>query len=258
MWICLFCRAGLFAQAYIGETELRNIKQPSAAIRLPYTVGVIEDGLKQYMTIKGFKSTKSSGFILYRSVPQDESDTLLSDLYFKGVVASRKEKDMTILSLVAINKNDDPTIRTRADGPRMEKARLFLDSLARFVAAYNLNLMVNSQHEALGKAQKEMNDLKSDQGDLEKKLRRLQADLDQNQRDQVKAAADLKSSINADDDTKRKYQKRVNRFLDEEASLEKKLRQTQQDLEDNKHEQEKQQLEVDKQRQALDAVRFRQ
>ncbi|MBS1661733.1 MAG: hypothetical protein JST68_11870 [Bacteroidetes bacterium] len=247
-----------WAQAYTSETELRNVRQRSAAIRLPYATDPVEDALKRYMMTKGFKSTSAGGYIVYRGVSLDGSDTTLSDLYFKAASAGRKEKDMTILNMIPVKKNQDVAVPSFADSSRLEKARIFLDSLAPFVASYNTGLLLNTQQEALGKAQRKMNDLKSEQGDLEKKMRQLQSDLDQNQKDQVKSVADLKASVNADDDTKRKYQKRVNRYLDEEASLEKKRRRTQQDLEDNKHEQEKQQLEIDKQRQGLDAVKLRQ
>ncbi len=254
---CFFCTTRLFAQAYIGETELRSTKQAAAAIRLPYNNDPVEDGLKQYMMTKGFKYTSVSGFILFRSVPLDGMDTSLNDLYFKADAASRKEKDMTILSLIPAKRNQELTTRTLTDSAKLEKARLFLDSLAPFMTAYNTRLLLSSQQELVGKAQKKMNNLRSDSSDLQKRIRNLQADLDQNQKDQVKAAADLQTSINADDDTKKKYQKRVNKYLDEEASLQKKLRRAKQDLEDNKNEMEKQQEEVNKQQQGLNAVQTR-
>ena len=230
--VCIFCTTTLFAQAYIGETELRSTKQAAATIRLPYDNDPVEDGLMQYMMTKGFKSTGISGFILFRSVPLDAVDTTLNDLYFKIVVASRKEKDMTVLSLIPAKRNQEFTARTLADSGKLEKARLFLDSLAPFMAAYNTRLQLSSQQEVLGKAQKRMNNLRSD-------------------------SSDLQTSINADDDTKKKYQKRVNKYLDEEASLQKKLRRTKQDLEDNRNEMEKQQVEINKQQQGLNAVRTR-
>jgi hypothetical protein len=255
--VCISCTTRLFAQAYIGETELRKTKQAAAAIRLPYDNDPVEDGLKQYMMTKGFKSTGISGFVLFRSVPLDGTDTTLNDLYFKADLASRKEKDMTVLSLIPAKRNQDFMARTLSDSGMLEKARLFLDSLAPFMAAYNTRLQLSSQQEILGKAQKKMNSLRSDSSDLQKKIRNLQSDLDQNQKDQVKAAADLQTSINADDDTKKKYQKRVNKYLDEEASLQKKLRRAKQDLEDNRNEMEKQQGEINKQQQGLNAVRTR-
>ncbi|HTI94632.1 MAG TPA: hypothetical protein VL727_28770 [Puia sp.] len=255
--MCILCTTRLFAQAYIGETELRSTKQAAAFIRVPYDNDPVEDGLKQYMMTKGFKSTSVNGFVLFRSVPLDGMDTVLNDLYFKADAAGRKEKDMTILSLIPARRNQEFPGRTLADSSKLEKARLFLDSLAPFITSYNTRLQLTSQQEILGKAQKKMNSLRSDSSDLQKKIRNLQTDLDQNQKDQVKAAADLQTSINADDDTKKKYQKRVNKNLDEESSLQKKLRRTKQDLQDKINEMEKQQEEVNKQQLGLNAVRTR-
>ena len=257
LWICLFCTTGLYAQAYIDKAELRGVKRTAAVTRLSYGADPVEDAVKQYMMTKGFKSTSVSGSILFRGVPMDIADTSQSDLYFRADVPSRKEKDMTVLSLIPAKKNQDLATGIIMDSARLEKARLFLDSLAPFVIAYNVRLAINNQQEILAKAQKKMNGLKSDSTDLKKKIRNLQSDLDRNQKDQEKAVADLKSSINADDETKGKYQKRVNKLLDEEASLQKKLRSAQQDMEDNKNDMEKQQEEVNKQRQGLEAVKSR-
>ena len=257
LWICMFCGTGLYAQTYIGDAELRGVKRTAAVTRLSYDSGPVEDAVKQYMMTKGFKSTSVKGSILFRGVPMDIADTSQSDLYFRADVASRKEKDMTVLSLIPTKKNQDPATGIIMDSARLEKARLFLDSLAPFVIAYNVRLAINGQQEILAKSQKKMNDLKSDRTDLEKKIRNLQSDLDRNQKDQEKAAAELKSSINADSDTKGKYQKRVNKLLDEEASLQKKFRSAQQDMEDNKNSMEKQQEEINKQQQGLEAVKSR-
>jgi hypothetical protein len=251
----LTCASGLFAQAYIGQIEHQKTKEPAAATRMPYAASSVEDALKEYMMTKGYKSSGTDGFILFRSVPLDSADTVQNDLYFKAEHTSRKEKDMTVLSLLPAKKNADIRQGNPVDSARLEKARLFLDNMTPFITNYNVRLQVSGQQESLTKAQKKMNELKGDEADLQKKLRSLQTDLDQNQKDQVKAVADLQASVNADDDTKGKYQKRVNHLLDREGDLEKKVRRTKQDLEDNKSEQDKQSAEVEKQRQGLDSVK---
>src|SRR5258708_2073461 len=122
--MCIFYTTRLFAQASIGETEVRNTKQTAAVIRLPYDNAPVEDGLKQYMMTRGFKSTGLSGFILFRSVPLDGMDTTLNDLYFKTDVVSRKEKDITVLSLIPAKRNQEFVAHTLTDSAKLEKARL--------------------------------------------------------------------------------------------------------------------------------------
>ena len=73
----------------------------------------------------------------------------------------------------------------------------------------------------------------------------------------ITATAFIACGGSSDDDTKKKYQKRVNKNLDEESSLQKKLRRTKQDLQDKINEMEKQQEEVNKQQLGLNAVRTR-
>jgi hypothetical protein len=254
----LFCGTGVFAQAYIGQIEYRNARQPAATIRLSYSSGSVEDGLKEYMTKKGFKKSSVSGLTVFRGVPLDNSDTDGSDLYFSTDPAGRKEKDVTLLNLLAVKRNQDILVRIQGDSDRIEKARLFLDSLATFMDTYNTRLQVNSQQEGLNKAQQKMNVLINDSTDLNKKLRRLQSDLSQNQADQVKAAAELQANINADEDTKKKSQKKLNRLIDDQGTLEKKIRRTQGDMEENKTSRKEQQDEIDKDQQGLAAVRARQ
>jgi hypothetical protein len=264
LWLPIFCGIGLFcgtgviAQSYVGQIEYRKNRQAAATVRLPYNADPVENGLKEYMSIKGFKESSASGLIVFRGVPLDPSDTDRSDLYFSTDAASRNEKNVTLLNLLALKRNQDLMVRTQFDSARIDKARLFLDSLAPFIDAFNSKLQINSRQEGLQKAQKKMNSLINDQADLEKRLRRLQSDLDQNKTDQIKAAADLQANINGPDDIKRKSQKKLNGLIDDQGSLEKKIRKAQLELDENKSSQKQQQEEIGKQQQGLDAIKARQ
>ena len=258
LWMSMLCRTSVFAQAYVGQIEYRKTQAPAATIRLPYSAGSVEDGLNEYMTTKGFKKSSVSGLIVFRGVSLDPSDTDGSDLYFSTTAASRKEKDMTLLNLLAVKKNQDLLVRTQGDSDRIDKARLFLDSLATFMDVYNTRLQVNNWQKGLNKAQEKMNSLINDSTDLDKKLRNLQSDLAQNKSDQVKAAAELQANISADDDTKKKSQKKLGRLIDDQGTLEKKIRKTQGDMDENKASRKEQQDEINKDQQGLEAVKARQ
>ncbi|WP_431211450.1 hypothetical protein ACQ86N_37275 [Puia sp. P3] len=181
---------------------------------------------------------------------------ILSDLYFK-TSSDRNAKDMTLLNLIPVPVNQDIKTAGPVDSARLEKAKLLLDSLGPYISSYQMRLQINEQQKQLAKAQDKMNDLRGDSADLQKKIRDLQSDLASVKQDQLKASSDLNTSINADDNTKSKYQKRVNKLFDKEASLEKKLRRAQQDLEDNKHDISRQQEELSKQQQGLNALNSR-
>ena len=258
LWTSILCGTGVFAQAYVGQIEYRKTQQAAATIRLPYNAGSVEDGLKEYMTTKGYKKSSADGLIVFRGVPLDPSDTDGSDLYFSTGAAGRKEKDMTLLNLLAVKKSQDILVRAQGDSDRIEKARLFLDSLATFIDVYNTRLQVNNWQKGLNKAEQKMNGLINDSTDLDKKFRRLQSDLTQNKADQVKAAAELQANISADDDMKKKSQKKLSRLIDDQGTLEKKIRRTQDDMEENKTSRKEQQDEINKDQQGLEAVKARQ
>ena len=254
----ILCGPALFAQAYIGQVEKRSVSQPAAAIRLPFGEGAVEDALKAWFAGKGYKASDVHGWILYRGVPLDSTDRDGSDLYFVTEMPDRKIKDLTVLSVVPAKKTLGMGNGSFVDSSRLDQARVFLDNLAPFVQTYGTGVQVNNREDALKKSQKKMNELLNEQEDLNKRLRRLQGDLDQNKTDQVKAAADLQSSINANDDNKQKNQKRVSRLIDEQGSLEKKVRKTQAELDDNKTDQQRQQAAIAQQQQGLDAVKQKQ
>jgi len=246
------------AQSYEGTIDYQKARQTVAMVQLPYSKEHVEDALKVYMAKRGIKSSGMKGFTVFRSVQLNESDSSLSDLYFMAGSKNRQERDVTVLTLLPVKRNQDILTRLPGDSTLMASARSFLDSLAPAVHIYSISVQVNDQEGVLKKAQKKNDGLINDQADLEKKIRKLEADLEDNKRQQVRQAADLQANINADDDTKSKNQRRIRRLMDDEGDLEKKLRRAKSDLDENKTDQRQQQAEIDKQQQILDGIKARQ
>jgi len=170
---------------------------------------------------------------------------------------SRREKDLTLLSLLPVQKDQPVTRAAAADSISLDPARIFLDSLAPFIAATSINLQVATQEDLLHDAKHKMDKLRDDQSSLQKRLRDLQSDLAQNQSAQTTATTDLNNNLNSDSDTKKNYQKRLNNLIDKQESLEKKIRQTQTDLSGNSTDQQRQQTQIDQLQQTLDALKAR-
>jgi chromosome segregation ATPase len=246
------------SQSFTTKVEYQKTQRSAAAIQLPYGPGTVEDAIKEYMAKRGYKSASSKGFDVFRAARLDSSDTELSDLYFKIERKSRQEKDMTLIALLPTKKNIDILLDTLESDAKIGKARSFLDNLTPYIDAYHVQLQVNDQAGVVKKAEKKMNGLLSDQNSLNKKIRKLQEDSAQNKKDQVKAAADIQANINADDDTRKKSQKKMRKLLDDEGDLAKRLRNTQADLDQNKRDQDAQQQEIDKQKQTLGAIKAKQ
>ena len=249
--ITTYCQA----QSYEGKLEYQKTLQQVAMIELPYKTDVVEDAIKEYLAKKGLKSSSSKGFDVFRGAKLDDADADPSDLYFK-IERKKKDKEYTVISLLPTKANQDILGRPATDSTgQIDKAKSFLNNLVPYIDAHNTDVQVGNQQEVLKKAQKKLNGLVSDQTDIEKKIRKLQADQDQNKTDIIKNTQEIQNTVSSDADVKNKTQRKMNKLLDQQDELRKKLRKAQADLDENKIDQENQQKEVDKQQQVLDAIR---
>ncbi|MDR3716322.1 MAG: hypothetical protein P4L51_26250 [Puia sp.] len=242
-------------QAYDAKIDYQKGQQSVAAIDLPYSEDITEAAIKDYMSKKGLKGSSLRGFTVYRGAKLDESAGDPKDLHFK-IEKKPHAKGTSVIYLLVANPNEDPATRAPGDVP-LDPARTFLNNLVPSVEAANLEAQIKTQEEIVKKAQKKKNNLADDQTSLEKKIRNLQTDLDQNKKDQVTAAAAVQANVNGDAEALKKAQKKMNKLLDDQGSMQKKLRNNQSDLDQNKKDQDTQQTELDKQQQLLDSLKGR-
>lgn len=241
------------AQAYEGKVAYRKTQQTAAVIELPYPVSVLEDAIKDYLAKKGTKPNSSNGFTTYRSTPVD-SDS--KDLFFDVEKKGRKDRDISVIYLIVTNQHGDPLAQPAESVPgNLEVAKNFLNSMVPSLEAYSIDLNIKDQDEIVKKAQKKYNNLLDDQSDLEKKIRKLEADLDENKKNQVKQTQEMQNNLQQDDDATKKAAKKMSKLVDDQASMQKKLRNVQNDLDNNKKDQDKQKTELEKQQQILDAIK---
>jgi hypothetical protein len=240
-------------QAYDSKLDYQKSSISTASIELAYPQGVVEDAIKDYMVKKGYRNSSAKGFIVYRGAKLDSADTDTRDLYFK-IDRKKKEKDISVISLFSTKNNVDILARDSTDNGQTDKGKTFLNNLSPFIGAHNLEVQIIAQQEVLKKAQKKQNSLMNEQGDLEKKLRKIQADIDQNKIDQAAQSQAMQNAVNQDADATKKANKKMSKLLDDQSSLEKKQRNTQQDLDDNKKDLDTQQKEVQKQQLVLDSL----
>jgi hypothetical protein len=243
------------AQAYEAKLEYQKTMQQVAMIELPYKTDVVEDAIKDYMVKKGIKNSSSKGFDVFRGAKLDDADADASDLYFK-IDRKKKDKDYTVISLLATKANQDILARPAMDSTgQTDKAKSFLNNLVPYIDAHNIDVQVSAQQDVLKKTQKKLNGFISDSTDLEKKIRNLLADQAQNKSDILKQTSEIQATVSANDDVKNKAQKRMNKLLDEQDNIAKKIRKAQADLDETKNNLTNQYREMDKQQQVLDAIK---
>jgi len=85
-------------------------------------------------------------------------------------------------------------------------------------------------------------------------MRNLEDKLAQNKKDQVKQSDAIKNSINGDDKSMAKAQKKLRSLTDDESDYDKSLRSTMDKIEQSKRDQQKQQDEISKQQDILSTL----
>jgi hypothetical protein len=253
-----------WSQAIGTSIAYQKVQRPVATIELPYSQTVAENAVVDYMAKKGFKSAHFKDFTVFRSAIMDSVDNVPGDLYFMVKPKSRQAKDVVVITLLPAKPNENilspagPEKTVVSDSVKIEEAKVFLNRLAPYIESHNVNVQVHNQEDEIRVAQKKMNKLLNEQGDLDKKVRNLQASLDQNKKDQLVQTQQIQANIYGNDEDKRKAQKKLNTQMSDQSSLEKKLRNVQAELDQNKADQARQQEEINKQQQVFNAIKAKQ
>jgi hypothetical protein len=228
----IFCHT-LKAQSFKSSYSFQKNAYETAAIQVSYEEDVVTDAVKEYMSKKGFKDTHYKDFIVYRSVPLNEEPTSTVDAYFNINQKSRSEKDVTIINLIPVKKGETLVPANAEDSSYIGKAMIFLDSMRYYLLRYSLKQQIAAQQKNVDKINSKMLDLKNDSGDIAKKIRSYESDLQQNKQDQEKQTAEISKTATGDAAGLSKAHKKMDKLMDNQADYEKKLRNYKADLEKN-------------------------
>jgi len=179
-------------QAFEATTDFQRTTQPAAIIELPYPENIVEKAITDYLSKKGMKGGDSKGYKVFRGYKLRDTQDYMSDLYFKIERKSRKEKDLTVVSLVAGKTGEDIKLRVAPDNSTLDGAKDLLNDMVSSIDAYNLEVLVKDQEDMVKKAQRKYDGLIDDQKDYEKKIKNYQDKLEENKKDQQKQQDELK------------------------------------------------------------------
>jgi DNA repair exonuclease SbcCD ATPase subunit len=184
----LLCRA----QVVEGTVETKNTILPAAILEVPFKEDVVQDALNNYWTQKGrSKSTELKGFTTFKA-QQIAPAGSLSDLYFKVERKSRKEKEVTMVSLLLGEPGVQPTDSTRKEN--LEAARRYLTELLPAIEAYDLEVRIKNQTESLSKAESKFKNLVEDGEDLEKKKSSIEKKIKENKEEQEQKRKEIEEN----------------------------------------------------------------
>lgn len=166
------------AQVYEGKIDYNKISQAAVIAEYKYPEATVEKTLTDKLERMGYKVKSGKGFLIILNAVISSISSKPMEYAFKIERKSKKEKDITIVSLV-MNENNVNTVVDNSSA-----CKSFLSDLSPAIDAVNTDNMVNEQYDALVKSQKKLKNLQDDQMSMEKKIRNLEDDLKKNAKEQ--------------------------------------------------------------------------
>ena len=163
-----------------AKTEFQKTTQPAVMVELPYSPDVVEDAIKDYFNRMGVKPDGARGFQVFKSTRLGLTDAWNSDLYFKVERKSKKEKDESVVYFFATPENQQPNLRKPGDYYGVDGARSFMKNMLPSIDSYNLLVQISMQEEEVKKAEKKYQRIMDDGNDLDKKLKKVQENIQEN------------------------------------------------------------------------------
>jgi hypothetical protein len=182
----LLFSAPIYAQSEAGNVTVQNATLPAVVLELNYAPDLVSDALNDYLSRKGrSKREDIKGFTTYRNTQAVQGDSVNADLYFKIERKSRKEKQVTVVSLL-LNKPAPDAVASNSNLHylTMEQAKAYLNGLVATVDAYDLDLKIKDQNKSVVAAETKLKHLADEGGDLENKKVSIEKKIDENKAQQ--------------------------------------------------------------------------
>jgi hypothetical protein len=181
--IAVFAMVTAMAQSQLSTVEYQKVNRQGVVAEMPFPEKTVRDAIDDKMGKMGYKGKEVKGFIVYRSVKLSELGGDVYDLYFMADRKSRRDKDNATLTLL-VSKGFDSFVADSTDAKLMDNAKSYVNSLRDLIAAYDLELQIMAQEDAVKKAEKKYNNLIEDGQSLEKKRKNIEKDIEENKKDQ--------------------------------------------------------------------------
>lgn len=185
---CLYISAS--AQSTIETVSYLKTDRQAVVNEIPFPEKTIMNAIDNKMEQMGYKGKSTKGFTVYKGVRMAELGNGEYDLYFSADRKSRRNKDNSTLTLL-ISTGNEVFVTDKTNSGLMDNAKIYLDSIADMIGAYDLEQQITAQQDALDKASKKYNSLIDDGQSLEKKKKSLEKDIEDNKKDQEKQSADF-------------------------------------------------------------------
>ncbi len=169
----------ILAQARNSTVEYQKMMRQAVVTELPFPEKTVSKAIEEKMSKMGYKGKSAKSFTLYSGVRMAEMGPDSYDLYYLVDRVSRRDKGTSSITLM-VSKGYDNFATDSADAVLLNNAKNHLNALRDVVAAYDLELQVTDQDDAVKKADKKYNSLVDDGNDLQKRKRKLEEQIVEN------------------------------------------------------------------------------
>ena len=188
--IGMLCSTVLLAQPQTGTTEMNKVQQSSLIYELPYNEDVLLAALENKMKDYGKLPKKQKGFYKYKNIVIPEISSKPITVFFSIDRKSKKDKENSILSMLIADEHEI-VFNQDNNNDVFQRGKLFLNDFGHNSALASHQQQIAEQANTIKKAEKKLENLKSDASDLEKKMKKLQSDIADNQKDISKQEEEL-------------------------------------------------------------------
>jgi len=190
--VLFFCIAAI-AQPRQGTVEYDKQQVPCYISDFPYSQSTAEDAIKNRFKSMGVKSNERKGFIEYSNVVLPEVGPNPVDAKFK--VEKRKGDKNASTVYMIINPVGLSSTQAVAGSGNVQDfstgSTNFLNSLNTTTGDYSLEQEIKNQEEEVKKAEKKSSNLVDDGNDMQKRLQKLQNDIEDNRKKQTEQVTEV-------------------------------------------------------------------
>ncbi len=171
------------SQARYVFIDFKETQRPAIQNEYSFSDKTVSKAISDKLKKMGYSGKEAKGYTVYKRVVLPELGTQPYDLYFKVDKKSRKDNDNAVVSM-HVASGDENFISDSADATTINNAKTFLNNLMPAVAAYDLQQQVTAQQEAVKKAERKYKNLQDDADDFQKRKKRIEQQIEDNQKDQ--------------------------------------------------------------------------
>ena len=190
--LCLSFYLMGIAQTHVVTIEYQKADQEALENEMAYSQNAVFSAIDENMSKLGYKGKNEKDFVVYRGAVLPELGGGAYDLYFSVDKKNKKDKENSMVRMM-ISKGGKIFITSSTDAEIMGKARTYLDSLPHLVAVYDYDQQVLAQADFVKKNEKKLNNLLDDAIDLEKRRRRIDELITENNKAQVSQQQELEN-----------------------------------------------------------------